>query len=394
MRVSAQAGRLFVSVVMPAYNEAAIIQDSLQRVCAYLASIEDAYRWEVIVVDDGSTDNTGVLAEAFAASHPNVRVLHHFTNFKLGQSLRYGFAHCHGDYVVTIDSDLSYGPEHIGLLLEAIRKTRAKVGIASPYRKGGQTTNVPPGRRLVSRLANRFLSWMVKGRYATLTGMTRVYDRRFLNTLNLKAMDVEINTEILYKARLLRAKIVEIPAHLDWTGQTSGSKRKSSLRFKRSVLAYGFSGFLLRPLAFFTVPGLALLALSLYTLAWAGVRIAEHFVALDSGLAFDPRFSQAVSGAFRDAPHTFVVGGICLLLAVQLISLGLLSIQNKRYFEELFHLGTTIYRCVKERDDEKAHTLRGVEHKTADDQGNGDEVVPGDGLAQHVVRQREHEHLG
>ena len=49
------------------------------------------------------------------------------------------------------------------------------------------------------------------------TIQVRAYDRRFLSTLNLRSMDTGINTEILYKADLLGAKVVEIPAHLDWT---------------------------------------------------------------------------------------------------------------------------------------------------------------------------------
>ena len=55
-----------VSVVVPAYNEAEILAANLTRLCDYLDQLEDMYRWEVIVVNDGSTDDTGPLADAFA----------------------------------------------------------------------------------------------------------------------------------------------------------------------------------------------------------------------------------------------------------------------------------------------------------------------------------------
>ena len=134
-----------------------------------------------------------------------------------------------GDYVVTIDCDLSYGPEHIGRLVTELRSTNAKIVIASPYAKNGQTTKIPFMRRFLSRSANRFLAATARGHLSTLTGMVRAYDRRFLSTLNLRSMGTDINTEILYKAELLGAKVVEIPAHLDWTFSQSNGKRRRSL---------------------------------------------------------------------------------------------------------------------------------------------------------------------
>jgi len=101
-----------------------------------METLENRFRWELIFVNDGSTDGTGDLAESFAASRSNVLVLHHFTNFRLGQALRYAFSNCRGDYVVTLDVDLSYSPEHVERLLEKIVATRAKIVIASPYMSG------------------------------------------------------------------------------------------------------------------------------------------------------------------------------------------------------------------------------------------------------------------
>ena len=218
--------RPLVSVVVPAYNEAEILPTNLAELCDYLTQLEDMYQWEVIIVNDGSTDDTGALAETFAKHRPNVRVLHHRTNFRLGQALRYAFNNCRGEYVVTIDCDLSYGPEHIGRLVTELRSTNAKIVIASPYAKNGHTTNIPFFRRFLSRTANRFLAATARGHLSTLTGMVRAYDRRFLSTLNLRAMGTDINTEILYKAELLGAKVVEIPAHLDWTFSQSNGKRR------------------------------------------------------------------------------------------------------------------------------------------------------------------------
>ena len=75
----------------------------------------------------------------------------------------------------------------------------------------------------MSRGANWMLSQRRRRRpHAPLTGMVRVYDGRFLRSLDLRAMDTEINTEIIYKAQILHARIVEIPAHLDWSFASTG----------------------------------------------------------------------------------------------------------------------------------------------------------------------------
>ena len=348
-----QKERPLVSIVVPGYNEASIVQESLRRICEYMETLEDRYAWELIFVNDGSTDGTGEIAEAFARERQNVRVFHHVTNFRLGQALRTGFSQSRGDYVVTMDVDLSYSPDHIERLLTTITQTEARIVIASPYMKGGKTSHVPVLRRLLSQWANRFLSVLAHDAHlSTLTGMVRAYDGRFLRNLDLKAMDVNINPEIIYKGMVLRARILEIPAHLDWGDhQKSGQQRSSSIRILKTVVSCLLSGFFFRPFMFFILPGFALLLISLYPLGWALAHTVNHYhrLALTATVQrFDYLFSDAIAAAFIQAPHAFLVGGFALMLSLQLISLGFLALQSKRYFEELFHLGSSIYKYDQE----------------------------------------------
>ncbi|MCI0677548.1 MAG: glycosyltransferase family 2 protein [Actinobacteria bacterium] len=332
--------RPLLSVVLPAYNEEALIAETLRLVCGHLRTLERRYDWEVLVVDDGSKDDTSSIVADFAIKEPRVRLLRHVTNFNLGQALRYAFNRARGDFVITLDSDLSYGPDHIELLADTIIETRAKIVIASPYIEGGKVTAVPKLREIMSRMANKLLALTAKGSLTTITGMVRAYDRRFLLGLDLKATDFEINTEIIYKAQLLRALIVEVPAHLDWSRQQAvGSRRTSSIRVARAIASQAFSSFLFRPFMYFIVPGLVILVLSLYSLGWAVYHSLRFWATPEV-----TDFSDAVLDAFELSPHSFLVGGISLVVAIQLISLGILSAQQKRYFDELFHLGTAAYR--------------------------------------------------
>lgn len=346
--------RPLVSIVIPLYNEAAIFKRNIVQICHYLESLESLYRWEMILVDDGSKDGTGELADEFAGTRDGVFVLHHITNFRLGQALRYAFKNCRGDYIVTLDIDLSYSPDHIGKLLERITKTKAKIVIASPYMKQGQVTHVPWLRRTLSVWANRYLSLAAPGNLSTLTCMVRAYDARFLRTLDLKSMESDINEEIIFKAQLLGARVEEIPAHLDWSLQKQvGASRQSSMKIAKKIGATLFSGFIFRPFLIFIFPGILMLLLSLYPIGWALYHTAVHYH-IYASQAPDASFGSLLSGAVRDAfilsPHSFLVGGFVLLFAFQLISLGILALQSKRYFEDIFHLGTSIYKQAKERD--------------------------------------------
>jgi glycosyltransferase involved in cell wall biosynthesis len=346
---SASRERPLVTVILPAFNEEAGLTDRLVRLQTALEALAADYRTEILVVDDGSTDRTGDVADAFAAAHDGVRVHHHMCNLRLGQALRSGFHNSHGDIVVAMDADLSYSPEIIGALLQRMRETRAKIVIASPYRKGGAVLHVPRLRRWLSRWANRFLCRMAtKDRFSdkltNITGMVRAYDGDFIRGLSLWAMDVDINAEIINKAKILRARIVEIPAVLDW-GAAAGSGRKRGKRgldTMRTIVQSLVSGFLFRPFLFFIGPGLALLILALYPLIWTLIHTLQAFQAAGAGQSFDFRLSEAVGTAFKIAPHAFIVGGIALLVAIQLLSLGLLALQKKRYFAELFTLGTLL----------------------------------------------------
>ncbi|MFC1880772.1 glycosyltransferase family 2 protein [Thermodesulfobacteriota bacterium] len=351
-----QPRKTFVSVVVPAYNEAAIINKNLTILCQYMETIEELYRWELIVVNDGSNDETGDLAENFAKARDNVHVLHHMFNFRQGQALRFAFDNCNGDYIVIMDADLSYSPDHIERMLTKIRETRAKIVIASPYAKGGKVSNVPWLRRVLSLWANRFLSFTVtrdrfSDKLTTLTCTVRAYDRKFLARLNLKAMDMDIQPEIIYKAMILRARIVEIPAHLNWSWSKAENKgslaRKSSIRIFGSIVRSLISGYLFRPFMFFILPGLALILLSLYPIIWAFIHSISHFLNFTAqNISLDYRISEAIASGLNKAPHAFILGGFALVVGIQLLSLGFLALQKKRYFEELFHLESTIYRML------------------------------------------------
>ena len=337
--------KTFVSIVLPCYNEEAILSLNLETVIKFLETKSYKYRWEILIVNDGSKDKTGDIADDYSNRRPDeVRVIHHHVNLNLGNAIQTGFRNSRGEVIVVLDVDLSYSETYIEVMVDKMVETASDIVIASPYMKGGKVTAVPFLRKIMSKYVNRFMRMASQEKYDTFTGMVRAYRRDFVRTLNLKTKDYEINPEIIYKAMILRARIVEIPAHLDWTAQNKfAGKRTSSMRVIRGFFSGIMTGFIFRPYIFFIGIGTILLCLSLYQLIWLlfDTVSAMNTIPLQNPVIDHP-FSHSLALQFKKNPQSFLVGGITFLASIQFLSLGFVSLQSKRYFEELFHLGTSL----------------------------------------------------
>lgn len=335
---------VFISIILPCYNEEAILSSNLETIISYLENKSEKYRWEIVIVNDGSKDKTREIANNFEAQNNHIRVIHHPTNLNLGRALQTGFLNSKGDILVVLDVDLSYSVDHIEAMVDKMVETSADIVVASPYMKGGKVTAVPYGRKIMSKWVNRFMSLAAQDKYYTFTGMVRAYKASFIRSVNLKTKDYEINPEIMYKAMILRAIIIEIPAHLDWTEQNKhAEQRTSSIRILRGFFSGIMSAFIFRPYIFFLGIGCLLITLSLYELIWLLFdTLMDLNNCLITGLSGSCSFSTSLAKQFSINPQSFMVGGITFIAAIQFLSLGFMSLQSKRYFEELFHLGTSI----------------------------------------------------
>jgi len=338
--------KVFLTIVLPCFNEEAILETNFGVINDFLISRIHKYTWEIIIINDGSRDRTGEIADKIEKQDSRVRVIHHPVNLNLGNAIKTGFRNAKGEIIVVLDVDLSYSVDNIEKLVDKLIEESADIALASPYMKGGKVTAVPFVRKIMSKYVNRFMRFAAQDKYSTFTGMVRAYRSDFIKGVNLKTKDYEVNPEILYKAMILRARIVEIPAHLDWTEQNKyKGQRTSSIRILRGFFSGIMSGFIFRPYIFFLGLGGVLMILSMYELVWllydtlSGVR--ELYAQSE---IVDYPFSFSLALQFKKNPQSFIVGGITFLASIQFLGLGFLSLQSKRYFEELFHLGTSINR--------------------------------------------------
>ncbi len=238
-----------ISVIIPMYNEEDNVMLTLTNVKEVLSKYEDH---EVIVIDDGSSDDTYKLAEQFKSNNSNFHILKHPVNMGMGRALRTGFEKAEGDVIVTIDADLSYEPSYIPILIEELDESNDII-IGSQYMDGGKTEDIPPLRLFVSKMANRIVGYAMTEDISTVTGVLRAYKKEVLDSVELESSGTEINPEILAKAKAVGFNIKEIPVTLK--GRKLG---KSKVKFKSTTVSHLLFSFNEKPMILFGFIGLIL----------------------------------------------------------------------------------------------------------------------------------------
>jgi glycosyltransferase involved in cell wall biosynthesis len=236
-----------LSVVIPLYNEEKNISANVDEIVSALKELSGNY--EIIIVNDGSTDNSLSVLKTIVKKYPFVKVVSYEKNRGRGYALRQGYSRANGEYIVATESDLNWGADIILRLLNELESTKADIVIASPYRKGGSLVNVPFKRAFLSKVGNIILSAAVKNKLTMVSGMTRGYRRDAIKNMILENDDKEIHLEIISKALALGYKIVEIPAVLKWKDEDrkNTTKRKSTFNPKKFIKTHLIFAFTQRP---------------------------------------------------------------------------------------------------------------------------------------------------
>ena len=190
------------TVVIAALNERENLELLLPLVTNELNSLD--LQVEIIVVDGGSDDDTQLVARQLGA-----RVIEQ-TERGYGGALIAGFAAAGAPYVITMDADLSHPPE----FLKDFWKHRkdSELIVASRYIAGGQA-DMGLGRRILSTILNRTYAILLGLKLRDLSSGFRMYDRRALQPLNLRARDFDILEEILVKIYVAGGRVREVPFH-------------------------------------------------------------------------------------------------------------------------------------------------------------------------------------
>jgi glycosyltransferase involved in cell wall biosynthesis len=298
-----------VSVVIPIYNEAENLHELVERVGAAL--LPTARSFELLLVDDGSADDTRAILRSLAATRAWLRPLVLIRNYGQSTALQAGFDHAAGALVVTLDGDLQNDPVEIPRLLDMM-DAQPEIDVVSGWRKERQDRAL--SRKLPSWLANRLISSVTGVRLHDYGCALKVYrhailenvrlygeTHRFIAALAVEAGARMIEVPVLHHARLRGAskygidRVFRVLLDLLWI--------KFSMRFlHRPLHAFGGIGF-----AFIGVGGAFLLYLAVLKLA----------------------LRQDIGGR-----PLLLLGALLTLIGVQLVATGVLGELLTRIYHE------------------------------------------------------------
>ena len=221
-----------ISIIIPCYNEAQNVSLLAERLFPVADELVREGTVQIVLVDDGSSDDTLNHLSDLANSRPGIQVVSHERNRGLGAAMRTGFAHAQGDLIVTTDSDGTYPFTEIPRILTYLTPD-VDVVTASPYHPQGGVEGVPPYRLILSQGASLLYRLLLDWRLHTYTSMFRAYRREVVERVPSAADGFLMPAEFLANAILMGYRVVEFPTVLH--GRRYG---QSKARVARIILAH------------------------------------------------------------------------------------------------------------------------------------------------------------
>ena len=214
-----------LSVFFPMWNEQDYIEravDAAREECEELVALRDIADYEIIIVNDASTDNTGRMADALAASDPHVRVVHHPENRKLGGSMKSGFAAATGDLVLYTDADLPFDMHDVHKAMRLLRYYDADIVSAYRFDRTGEGYV----RTVYSFFYNMLVRVLFGVRMRDINFAFKLARTRVFDHVELKSEGSFIDAELVVRARRYGYTVIQFG--VDYFPRTRGISTLSS----------------------------------------------------------------------------------------------------------------------------------------------------------------------
>ena len=209
-----------ITLVFPAWNEEDYVERAVTRALTTLRTLTDDF--EILVINDASTDRTQEICERLAHQHPEVRVVTHPVNLKLGGALKTGFTHSKKDVVVYSDIDLPFDLREIGRALYLMDFLEADMICAFRFDR----TSEGPKRILYSFVYNLLIRQLFDVQTKDVNFSFKVIHRRVLESVELKSKGSFIDAELVVKAIRRGFKVFQMG--VDYFPRTRGTSTLAS----------------------------------------------------------------------------------------------------------------------------------------------------------------------
>jgi glycosyltransferase involved in cell wall biosynthesis len=215
-----------LSIFFPMWNEEHYVEravDAARRVCDAMVADGSLKDYELLIVDDASTDRTPELADALAAADPRVRVIHHDRNRTLGGSMKTGFANATGDLILYSDADLPFDME--AEVPRAVRLLRQyEVDMVSAYRF--DRTGEGYLRAVYTFFYNLMIRWMFRIKARDINFAFKLCHRRIFERVHLQSEGSFIDAELFIRTTGLGYEVLQIG--VDYFPRTRGESTLAS----------------------------------------------------------------------------------------------------------------------------------------------------------------------
>jgi glycosyltransferase involved in cell wall biosynthesis len=214
-----------ITIFFPAWNEEATIHRAVDAACEAgneLIALGEVGDYEVLIIDDASTDDTGTIADKLAVADRHVRVVHHETNRKLGGSLKTGFAEANGDLVLYTDADLPFDMAELSRAVRLLRIYEADIVSAFRFDRTGEG----PRRLVYSYVYNHLVQLLFHLRLRDMNFAFKLVRRDVFDHVTLESEGSFIDVELLARAQKLGFQIVQFG--VDYFPRTRGISTLSS----------------------------------------------------------------------------------------------------------------------------------------------------------------------
>ncbi len=222
-----------ISIILPTINE----RRNLEKLIPMLLNLN--LNLEIVVVDDGSTDGTIELVRDFMKKNHNIKLVLRPRKMGLGSAYIDGFKVSNGDFIITMDADLSHDPKYIPELLKKANISKADIVLGSRYVREGKIIGWKIHRKIISKTANMVAKFVLGLKVNDVTTGYRLYCREAFEKIvsQIKAKGYEFQVESLYLAKILGLKIVEYPiVFIDRVAGKSKLKIADIFSFLKTVL--------------------------------------------------------------------------------------------------------------------------------------------------------------
>jgi len=214
-----------LSIFFPMWNEEAYVErtvDAAREVCDEMLAQKSIGDYEIIIVDDASTDRTPVIADQLSAADPRVRVVHHPVNRKLGGSIKTGLAVATGDLVLYTDADLPFDMSELHKAVRLLRYYDADIVSAYRFDRVGEG----PSRAIYTFFYNVLIRRLFGVRMRDINFAFKLCSRRVLDVVSPVSEGSFIDAELIIRARKLGFEVIQFGC--DYFPRTRGVSTLSS----------------------------------------------------------------------------------------------------------------------------------------------------------------------